>query len=172
MSFIRPELSSAYAKWREVIWMAGGALLALGVVARSWQNSPLMAAIAICVGLPLAVLALQAAQKVRFAKALVDPGVVTIDERRIGYFGPDGGGFVEMGALIKLDFQVFEVPQSEPVGLWHLRHADGGPVMIPMAAKGAEGLVDLFASLPGASLRDAFAAREAGRNVTVPIWRR
>jgi len=119
-----------------------------------------------------AMLALQAAQKVRFAKTLADPGVVTIDERRIGYFGPDGGGFVEMGALTKLDFQVFAVPASEPVGLWHLTHADGGPVMIPMAAKGAEGLLDLFAALQGVRLNDAVAARSAGRNVTVPIWRR
>ena len=172
MSFLRPEIARGIARWREVIILGGGAIVALIIVARSWQLSPLIAGLAVCAGLPMAILALQAAQRIRFSKALQDPGVVTIDERRIGYFGPDGGGFVEMGALMKLDFQVFEVPVGEPVGLWHLFHADGGPVMIPMAAKGAEGLLDLFASLPGARLKDAFAAREAGRNVTVPIWRR
>jgi len=65
-----------------------------------------------------------------------------------------------------------EVPSSEPVGLWHLFHADGGPVMIPMAAKGAEALLDTFAALPGAKLGVAFGAREAGRNAVVEIWRR
>lgn len=172
MSFIRPDLREAYSRWREVIWLGGGALLALVFVGRIWQTNFVLAAIGLLIALPLAVLALQAAQKLRFAKALQDPGVVTIDERRIGYFGPDGGGFVEMGALTKLDFQVITVPSSEPVGLWHLRHTGGIPVMIPMAAKGAEGLLDLFASLPGAKLSDAFAAREAGRGVTVPIWSR
>lgn len=172
MSFVRPEIARIYAKWREVILLAGGALVALLVVARSWQFSPVVAGVAICVGLPLAIFALEAARRIRFAKALADPGVVTIDERRIGYFGPDGGGFVEMDALMRLDFQVFEVPASEALGLWHLSHADGAPVMIPMAAKGAEQLLDLFTSLPKARLGDAFAAREAGRNVTVTVWMR
>jgi len=155
-----------------VIWLAGGAIIALLMAARIWQTNFVIAALALCLALPLAILALQAAQKVRFAKALVDPGVVTIDERRIGYFGPDGGGFVEMDALTKLDFQVFTVPASEPVGLWHLTHADGGPVMIPMAAKGAEGLLDLFSALPAVRLNDAISARSAGRNATVAIWRK
>ena len=172
MSFIRPEISGAYAKWKEVIWLAGGATRALLFAARVWQSSFLFAALALCLALPLAILALQAAEKVKFAKALADPGVVTIDERRIGYFGPDGGGFVEMDALMKLDFQVFAMPTGEPVGLWHLAHADGAPVMIPMAAKGAEGLLDLFAALPNVRLKDAIAARTAGKNVIVSIWRR
>jgi len=172
VSFIRPELARGWEKWREVILLGGGAVLCLIVIARTWQFSPVVAGLAICAGLPLAILARQAAQKVRFAKVLQDPGVVTIDERRIGYFGPDGGGFVEMGALMKLEYQVMEVPSSEPVGLWHLSHADGGPVMIPMAAKGAEALLDTFAALPGAKLGVAFGAREAGRNAVVEIWQR
>ena len=99
-------------------------------------------------------------------------GLVRLDEGRIGYLGPLGGGFVALDALIRIE----AIGQGRERS-WHLVPEDGLALIIPVDAPGAEGLGDLLTALPGFSL--AAAAEAIGRGEgrghgprRIVIWQR
>jgi hypothetical protein len=95
MSFIRPELAERLRQWREPI--AWGALLVAGVWV-AWRGYARLDLLLFAGGLIVtaaAVALLRAAvRRVRLQGESLAEGVVMIDEARIAYFGPRGGGFV------------------------------------------------------------------------------
>jgi len=101
------------------------------------------------------------------------PGVVTIDERRVSYFGPHIGGVIAID-----DIQEIEIATPAPAywqyeAQWVLRWSnEEAALIIPVSAKGADGLVDAFSALPRFAPTRAFAALAAGDDQTVTIWRR
>jgi hypothetical protein len=117
-----------------------------------------------------AVLAWTGAQRWRLrarrAAAGAQPGVVRVDERRVEFWGPFGGGFVDLGEVVQVD-----LGSHGGVAAWHLRDRDGGGIAVPVSAAGAEALFDALAGLPGmrAGAMLAAMAREGGPAVTV--WR-
>jgi hypothetical protein len=163
MSFIRPEVAEALQRWREVI--AASAVAAVGAW-MIWHGGVVLS------GLGLAVLAGGAAmgwialRRLRFARGVSGPGVVEIDEGQVGWFGPGIGGFVALAELADLGLVTVAGQRC-----WRLRQGDGQMLLIPVAARGAEGLYDAFAVLPGLAPTQLIAALDDPRDRPV-IWRR
>ena len=168
MSLIRPEVTAAIWRGREVI-------AALGVVAFGawllWLGGYVLAPLGLVVGGVGAAWGLQAVRRLRFAQGVVAPGMVEVDEGQVGYLGPDAGGFVGLPDLVELRFLTLGDRR-----MWRLKQADGQALLVPVDAAGAERLFDAFASLPGMDARALVAALEpramAGVSDSLVIWRR
>lgn len=176
MSFIRPEALRAITARMPEIGGAAALVLLLAWI-RPWSAatstaSAILAVLAICaIGWLVHVARLRRALSAR-GRAGPGPGVVTIDERRIGYFGPETGGFI---ALDQIDG--IEVDARRGGLCWRLRGRDdhGAPLIleIPAGAEQAERLPDAFAALRGFDLGAALAAtRAAPGGPPVAVWTR
>lgn len=162
MSFFRTDAVAHLTRWLET---AIYAVLTLGAVL--WLWSPPMNSARIFVVLIIGAagfwLTRAALLSALAGGPLAAPGVVTIDERRIAYFGPDEGGVISLNGLgaIGVDGR----------GAWRLWAEEGGPpIAIPAHAEGAEGLIDAFAALPGFQAPPAITAIRGRKPIT--IWRR
>lgn len=175
MGLIRPELSDAIWRFREVIWAgmvvgAGAWLVNLG----GWLLTPL----GLVLGVVGGVLAVMAWRRARFAQTTAAPGVVELDEAQVAYLGPGNGGFLSLQELVELRLLTLRGRR-----LWRLKQADGQALLIPVDAKGADRLFDAFATLPGmdtAALVDALGpgrGQASGTSLSATaearvIWRR
>ena len=159
MSFIRPEVRASLARWREVI--AGGVTLALGLQLALTSYGALFL-IGTALALAGTALVVAGIQRARFRSGGGGAGVVDLDERRITYFGPFGGGAVSVDDLIEIGV--------DPSRSWLIRDANGTHLMIPMNAEGADALFDAFAAVPGLTpARLVEAVRSTPRQYTT-IW--
>lgn len=156
---IRPEIKALMWRWREVI--AALALVALGL----WWGAAFFG-IMQWLGWGLAalgaILAIAAAQKVRFRPDSDGPGVVTLDERRITYLGPLDGGFIELDMMVQLDLT--------PAPAWRLIREDGGYLDIPTDAAGVEALFDVFNTLPGLNTAYMLSVLQRTPFAHMTIW--
>jgi hypothetical protein len=174
VSFVRPEAAAALARWREpALWAAA---LALGLVL-IWRGYARLEPLALAAGTAFAAggfaLLRGALARMRLAAAGPEPGVVTIDEGRIGIWGPAGGGFVDLASLSAV---AVRGRPGAAERAWVLRTEDGGALVVPFGALGADRLPDTLAALPGLDL-EAAAEREglvwrAPRAVAGPVGRR
>lgn len=117
-------------------------------------------------GIGAALWCAAALQRARLRGRGDGPGMVSIEERRIGYYGPNGGGFVDIDELERIE------ALGRGGRVWFLVPEDGLPLAIPGAAAGADRLADALAALPGFSAgaaAEAMAAPGAGR---ITIWQR
>lgn len=144
---IRPEARAWLARYAELglaltLALPGLWFLTLG----GYFFWPLGGVVVLCA----LVLAVFAWRRLRF-QALAHPaaepngpGIVEIHEAQIGYFGPEGGGFVSQRELCEL-----RLLARQGRRFWRLRERDGQSLLIPVAAEGAERLFEVFAALPG-----------------------
>lgn len=174
MSFLRPGAVAALRRWAETgAWAAlgtGGALwlFAAAGLASPWREGLALAALA--AGLLLARSAALAALGARAARA---PGVVSVAERRVAYFGPHQGGFVSLDEIAAIELWAADPAHWRHEAEWVLRPPAPEPALIvPVSAAGAGGLIDAFAALPGFSPERALAALRAPEGATVAIWAR
>lgn len=174
MSFIRPELRRGLLTWAETAIYLGLTFGALWwLLAQSGLTGPWrwgLAAFVCAVGLTLARSAALAALSKRGERA---PGVVSIDERRIAYFGPEAGGIVSLEELSAIDIMAEDPSIRRHEAEWALRAGAGeAALIIPVSAAGADGLIDAFAALPGFAPTRALAALAAAPGSSHAIWRR
>lgn len=165
---IRPELV-AKLRWmaEPIVW--GIVLLVLvWIDLRVWATSHWLVLL-----LPLALTAAAgvafwtACMRLRLSPDGQGEGVVLIDERRIGFFGPGDGGFVDLDALMRLEIR------GEPGHrVWVLYHEDGPPLEISQNAPGAEQLLDTFSTLSGLGLSRFAAVLEDPGDVAELLWER
>ena len=163
MSFVRPELVARLHAWREPIaWsaltIAGGVL-----IFRGYESiAPLAFVLGlICTAAGLGLL-LPALRRMRLANATPAEGVVVIDEARIAYLGPRTGGIVDLPSVVRVEIVSRpHVPQAS-AHAWVITAEDGGKLVIPLGAEGADGLLDALSPLPGIDF-DAGAAAIAAR---------
>jgi hypothetical protein len=164
MSFIRPEVLTLLQRWRGVLAGAAVALLGLWWSLTSpgllgWIGWPVMAA-----GLALAFTGLQ---RLRFVTGRDGPGVVSITEGQVAYFGPLTGGVVALSELDRL-----EIDHSGAPAHWRL-HQPGQPMLvIPVTAENAGALFDIFAALPGLSTARLLSQMRAQDRRIAVIWQR
>jgi hypothetical protein len=163
VSFVRPELAVLLRRWGEALVFA--AVLALGlwllwraVSGRGW----LLLAPGLVLAGSGAGLLMGAVRRIRLSDAPPGAGVVMIDEGRIAYFGPLGGGFVDLPGLIRVEIT------GEA---WLLVADDGTRLAIPRGAAGAERLPDALSPLPGLDLDAAVAAIGTGAPGRTLLWR-
>lgn len=114
-----------------------------------------------------AIAAIAAAQKARFGAGGGGAGIVTVEEGRIAYFGPQDGGIVALDDVAHLALD----RRSQPA-LWRIDRAGQDPLVIPVDAEGAAALFDAFVALPGLSVETLLAAQHAPAGQVHQIWRR
>lgn len=174
MALIRPELSAAIWRWREVIVAVGFAIFGFWLI---WLGGYLLIPLGAIIAALGAASALMAWRRLRFAQAVHAPGLVEIVEGQIGYLGPNFGGYVGLPDLTEVRMITIQGRR-----LWRLKQNDGQALLIPVDAKGADRLFDAFASLPGMDMGALVAALEpepaqSGNLLshaapTIIIWRR
>ena len=171
MSFLRPELEDRIRRWREALvwgavgaaglWLAGAGLLGGGL---------LRLGLGLAVGAVAAGLMIAAIRRTRLMGMRAAEGVVTLDEGRIGYFAPQGGGFVDLPTLDHVEITRRATPwgtRSE----WHLAPRGGPPLTIPLGARDAALVFDAIAQLPGIDTRAVLqAASGRGGLRRVRVW--
>lgn len=151
MSFIRPEAAAFLRTWGVPAAFAAGGLLLVwhgwSMTARgAWVGALLMCLGAFCcLGLVGAMERAWMAWRGRKG----GPGVVTIEEGRISYFAPFGGGIVAIDALIRVEIVTNDRGPQEDDLFWRLSDSFGQEVLIPGGAKGADALLDVLGALPG-----------------------
>ncbi|MGB0507646.1 MAG: hypothetical protein ACPGGK_15765 [Pikeienuella sp.] len=164
MAFLRPEVALLLHRWRETA-IYSFVTVSLLIWLWDWPLTLTWAAflgVIALVGIALTRAALLTALS---AQAKGGPGVVMINERRIAFLGPEGGGFASIN-------EISAVSVGSPPGLpptWTL-WAGAEPLIIPAAAKGAEGIIDALSALPDFQATRAVAAL-SGHNIEI-IWRR
>lgn len=164
MTFIRPEANAAIWRWREVV--VGASVAALGLY---WVIGPGLLLgwvgwVLIATGIALSVVGVQRA---RFRAGSDGPGVVTVDEGQIAYFGPLTGGAVAVSEIERLTLD----PTAKPAH-WVLDQPGQPALYIPVNATGAEALFDMFAALPGLKTERMLWALNGSRAHPVVIWER
>lgn len=160
---IRPEAIALLRHWREVL--IGLALLAAGVwlTARPGYILPGLGALLALAGLALTVIG---TRRARFRAEGEGPGIVQVVEGQISYFGPHGGGFMALDEITRLWL-------SADGTHWLIRAEDGRHLSIPRAARGAEALFDIFATLDGLDIAQLLRRIEAAPSLTDQlIWQR
>lgn len=164
MSFIRPEVHSHLKRWRGVLTGAAIAALGLWWITTSTGLLGWIGWVVLAAGLALAFTGLQ---RLRFVSGSGGPGVVSITEGQVAYFGPLTGGVVALSELSRLDIDHSGAPAH-----WGL-HQPGQPMLaIPVTAENAEALFDVFAALPGLNTERLLTQmRPRGAHIAV-IWQR
>ena len=166
--FIRPEMARWFARWGEplaagIVALVGARILWRGLTRYDWMLDAI-GAVLLLLGLAAFWAAFRRAQ---FKPADDGPGLVAVTERRITYMSGHGGGFADIHALRRIELR-------SAIGegrVWVLKHDDGPSLEIPLEATGAEALFDAFAALPGIDMAALIAARKAGGDNRVVIWR-
>ncbi len=165
MSFVRPEAARWLSRWNEVL--TGLAVAAFGLWLMSLGGVLMLAlgGIVLAVSLGMTLLSWR---RMRFRMEIDAPGVVSIDEGRISYAGPLMGGGVDLSELVEIE--VLDVAGDRRC--WRLRQVDRQTLLVPLAAAGADGLYDLFATLPGMDTRALMTALEGDATTARVIWKR
>ena len=161
MSFVRPEATAAVLRWREVL--VGAAVLLLGLYWASGGGILKWIGVAVVVG--GGALVYTGLQRARFRSGRGGPGVVTVDEGEISYYGPISGGVASVRelSLLMLD------PTARPP-VWILQQPGQQDIAIPVNAEGADLLFDAFAALPGIRTEFMLAALKKQDPQPVVIW--
>ncbi|MBW0157968.1 hypothetical protein [Sedimentimonas flavescens] len=140
---IRPELRATLTRHAETAVALAATALGLWIASRGgYILIPFgLAMAAVCLGW-----AALAFRRARFARPVSNPGLVDLDEGRIGYYGAGQG----LGGYVALeDLTEIRLLNLSGTQYWRLKSSDGQAIMIPTAAAGGEKLYDAFATLPG-----------------------
>jgi len=157
---IRPELLVIMRRWRELLAGLGIALLGFLIFQGSFGAGRLFGGTLMLGGLIAAVAGIQ---RGRFRQVDDGPGVVMIDERRVTYMGPETGGLADLDLMTRLEL----LPEGPS---WRLVSEDGARLDIPVRARGADRLFDLFAALPGVGLDRLISLSHDPGGATHLIW--
>lgn len=161
---MRPAVAEGFARWREVILAAAVALVGGWLALRGGWFFAALGGLIVVLGLALALIGWR---RLQFSQTVSDPGLVQVVEGQLAYMGPFGGGFVGLTDLAEL-----ALIRAGSARFWRLTPLQGAPLMVPVAALGADALFDAFAGLPGLdsqALVDVLAAGATGDRV---LWRR
>lgn len=165
MSFVRPEVAARLIRWREVLVALGIAMLGLWAFTATGWLVQALGVILMGAGL---ILAWIASRRVLFRTEGEAAGVVQVVEGRVSFFGPFYGGTVALDEITEI--AIHATRQGDPY--WHLGRLTEAPLVIPAAARGAEGLFDAFLTLPGLSAATVLTAQREVSTTTRVIWRR
>ncbi len=168
--FIRPEAQAFLRRWREAL--VGAGILALGGLIYAGSLGWLVAGFGAMVALAGAILLYMGLQRGRFRSGEDGPGIVSVTEGRLTYFGPLSGGVADLDDLTEIVLDRDAHPDH-----WLIAHRSGPPLYIPVTAAGADGLFDAFAGLPRFDAEAMLRARrrsgsDGGGAGRVTIWLR
>ena len=165
VEFLRPEVRAMAWRYRDML--LGLAVLALGLFwgLRSYGVLQWIGYGLIAFG---GIWAVAGLQRGRFRQDDAGPGVVQIRERRLAYFGPLDGGVMDVADLTMLEID----PTSHPTPSWVLTGVGQQRIAIPINAKGAEDLFDVFAALPNIQTNTVLDVLSRTPDARVTVWSR
>ncbi|GFE64826.1 hypothetical protein [Litoreibacter roseus] len=167
MSFVRPEIQSAFVKYSEVL--AGLVIAAVGVwtlLRSGWLVQALGGAI-ILIGLAISYTAWR---RLNFPTHADGPGLVEVDEREVNYLSAYEGGTVSIDRLARVSAVAAQNSHHGADMVWVLEEDGGQQLVIPSSATGVDQLFDAFAALDGVDYDKANQALAAADNSTFVIW--
>ena len=129
MSFVRPEVSAFFTKWREA--MIGGVVLMVNIQIAATSGG-LLRGIALAGILLGAALFIEGVRRARLPEADGGGvGVVDVDERQITYFGPHGGGAISINELIRVKVRTTDQGPMVSDFFWEFTDRAGQRLTIP-----------------------------------------
>ena len=159
---IRPELRP----YRETVAALVATGLGLWVFSRGgWVFWPLGALIAGA----SALWALDAWRRLRVRSRATAPGVVELDEGAIRYLSPDR---LLGGEIALRDLSEIRLLRLNGRAHRRLKSLDGQALLVPVDARGADGLASAFAALPGVDMGRISAALKADGPTMQTLWTR
>ena len=161
---IRPEVRARLVRWREVIASCGAVLFGLWALGAPGLVLKGIGAVAVLTGTALTVIAVR---RVFFTGDGDEPGVVSIDEGQIAYFGPEVGGAVSIPSLSEIRLR-----REDKRSSWFLITDAGEALAIPHGARDASVLFDVFAGLPGFDMDYMLRQLRAAGPGSITVWRR
>lgn len=169
MSFVRPEVSAGFKRWREaiiggVLILAGVHLAVFGLGIQRWMGAG-MAVIG-------AMLVWEGVRRAKFPAPGGGAGVVDVDERQITYFGPLGGGAISINELVRVNVRTSDLGPLAPDLYWDFFDGAGQSLTIPGDAEGVELIFDALSALEGVDYEAATKAAGTTENALFTIWRK
>lgn len=166
---IRPQLARQIHRWREPLAGAGVLAFGLWLAATSWG-----ALFFIGCGLASfgAATIYTGLRRARFPRHSGGPGVVEVDERRITYFGPAGGGSISVDDLTRVILRTSNTDLAGASLVWDFSDSEGNTISIPADAENAEALLDALSALSGVDYDAVQRADIATGNVVIPVWQK
>ena len=116
-----------------------------------------------------ALWALDAWRRLRFRSRATAPGVVELDEGAIRYLSPDR---LLGGEIALRDLSEIRLLRLNGRAHWRLKSLDGQALLVPVDARGADGLASAFAALPGVDMGRISAALKADGPTMQTLWTR
>jgi hypothetical protein len=161
---IRPEVRVQLYRWREVLATCAAVLFGLWALGAPGPVLKGIGAVAVLTGAALTVIAVR---RVAFTSKGDEPGVVSIDEGQIAYFGPEVGGAISVPSLSEIRLRSEDKRFS-----WFLVTDAGEALAIPHGARDASLLFDVFAGLPGFDVDFMLRMLRARQPGSITVWRR
>jgi len=167
MTFVRPELRAALLRWRAAI--IGAAVAALGLF---WviASGGVIRAIGVVLLLLGAALLWDGIRRARFPKSGGGLGVVEIDERRISYLGPLGGGSISLDEMMRIQIVTTDNGPFANDVLWQFTDRSGQRLTIPSNAEGTDRIFDALAAYKGVNYDAVIQANGSTSNQSFTIW--
>lgn len=169
MSFIRPEAAAFLKKWREAI-IAG--VILMGSLQAASATTGLVNALAWVTALIGAALFIEGVRRARLPDRSGGVGVVEVDERRITYFGPHGGGALSINDLARIKVRTTGEGPATSDFFWEFTDREGQRLTIPGDAENASALFDALTALPGADYEAVIKASGSTDFKEFLVWER
>ncbi|MEM7060933.1 MAG: hypothetical protein AAF557_25420 [Pseudomonadota bacterium] len=174
MSFFRPEAVDAVRRYAEPV------LYTVIAVAGLWRGTQLIregawvGAVLFTIGAFAAIALVTAIERaiVAWRGRRRGPGIVSIREGQISYFGPEGGAILAMDALVRVEIITTETGPFAPDLFWHLTDEIGQTAVIPGGAEDITTLLDRLGSLPGFDHIAVISAMGSTEQARFKIWSR
>jgi hypothetical protein len=160
---IRPEITQGLRRFAEPL--SYGVLILFGLYLFQ-KPGTVLPGIGVILCLVGAALGFASVRRV-LSKSVTDgqgEGVVEIDERRVTYLAPVGGGTVSLDELREV------LLGNAPKRHWMLTDSTGARVIIPVNAVGADRLLDAILNLPDVNEDATLAALRNKSNADNVIW--
>ncbi|KMW56267.1 hypothetical protein AIOL_001219 [Candidatus Rhodobacter oscarellae] len=167
MSFIRPEVQEKLAKTRP--FAIGAGLLLLGLY---WlvDGGGVMRFVGAGLAVLGGVLLWDGARRARFPASGDGSGVVEIDERRITYYGPDGGSSVSLNDVARIRINTTDQGPFMADLYWEFTERSGLRLVFPGDAVGAEKIFDALAVFDGADFQAIVEANTHTEDASFLVW--
>jgi len=169
MSFIRPEATAFLKKWREALIGAAVLMFNLQLAATTTGTLRGIAWAGVLIG---AALFIEGVRRARLPDDSGGPGVVEVDERRITYFGPHGGGALSINELTRVKVRTTDLGPLASDFFWEFTDREGQRLTIPGDAENAGALFDALTALPGADYEAVIKASGSTEPADFLVWER
>jgi hypothetical protein len=174
VSLIRPEAEAVIRRWIETVSLAAIAILFL-VKGGEWLGQGDWIGLVLLVvgglfGLGAIFAGLRSALRQRGVKE--GPGVLAVEEGRISYFGPEGGGVLAIDLLTAVDIVTNDLGPFADDLYWVLTDEYGQRLSIPGGAVDADKLLDALNILEGIDYTAIVRAMGSTEKQRFAIWRR